>query len=74
MLGTLSGSLNKLPRSGDWMVWVRKIFGFILIAMAFYFLNRKGGNDDRIRCHGSCSRNIPGMDGKLKRRYHVHDA
>jgi len=38
VLGTLSGSLNKLPRSGDWMVWVRKIFGFILIAMAFYFL------------------------------------
>jgi thiol:disulfide interchange protein DsbD len=38
ILGIFSGSLNKLPRSGAWMVWVRKIFGFILIAMAGYFL------------------------------------
>jgi thiol:disulfide interchange protein DsbD len=38
ILGIFSGSLNKLPRSGAWMVWVRKNFGFILIAMAVYFL------------------------------------
>ena len=38
VLGTLSGSISRLPRSGDWMVWVRKIFGFILIAMALYFV------------------------------------
>ncbi|MDD4857699.1 MAG: thioredoxin family protein, partial [Candidatus Krumholzibacteria bacterium] len=38
VLGTLSGSITRLPRSGDWMVWVRKIFGFILIAMALYFV------------------------------------
>jgi thiol:disulfide interchange protein DsbD len=38
LLGLFSGSLTKLPRSGAWMVWVRKIFGFILIAMALYFL------------------------------------
>jgi thiol:disulfide interchange protein DsbD len=37
-LGMFSGSLSKLPRSGAWMVWVRKIFGFILLAMAVYFL------------------------------------
>jgi thiol:disulfide interchange protein DsbD len=37
-LGIFSGSLNKLPRSGAWMVWVRKIFGFILIGMALYFV------------------------------------
>jgi thiol:disulfide interchange protein DsbD len=37
VLGTISGSLSRLPRSGDWMVWVRKIFGFILVAMALYF-------------------------------------
>jgi thiol:disulfide interchange protein DsbD len=37
-LGIFSGSLNKLPRSGGWMVWVRKVFGFILVAMAVYFL------------------------------------
>jgi thiol:disulfide interchange protein DsbD len=37
-LAIFSGSLNRLPRSGSWMVWVRKIFGFVLIAMAVYFL------------------------------------
>ena len=37
-LGIFSGSINKIPRSGAWMVWVRKIFGFILVAMAIYFL------------------------------------
>lgn len=37
VLGTVSGSLTHLPRSGNWMIWVRKIFGFILIAMAIYF-------------------------------------
>lgn len=37
VLGTVSGSISKLPRSGDWMVWVRKVFGFILIAMGLYF-------------------------------------
>ncbi len=37
VLGTISGSIARLPRSGDWMVWVRKIFGFVLVAMALYF-------------------------------------
>ncbi len=38
VLGLFSGSLTRLPRSGAWMVWVRKVFGFVLIAMAVYFL------------------------------------
>jgi len=38
ILGIFSGSIHKLPRSGEWMVWVRKVFGFILIAMAVFFL------------------------------------
>jgi thiol:disulfide interchange protein DsbD len=37
-LAFFSGSVNRLPRAGAWMVWVRKIFGFILVAMAVYFL------------------------------------
>ena len=37
VLGVVSGSISRLPRSGDWMVWVRKLFGFILLAMALYF-------------------------------------
>lgn len=38
LLGTFSGLIKKLPRSGQWMVWVRYVFGFILIGMAIYFL------------------------------------
>jgi thiol:disulfide interchange protein DsbD len=37
-LGLFSGNIGRLPRSGAWMVWVRKIFGFILLAMAAFFL------------------------------------
>jgi thiol:disulfide interchange protein DsbD len=37
-LAVFSGSLNKIPRSGAWMIWVRNIFGFVLIGMAIYFL------------------------------------
>jgi thioredoxin:protein disulfide reductase len=38
VLGVFSGSINRLPKSGSWMVWVRKIFGFVLLAMAIHFL------------------------------------
>jgi thiol:disulfide interchange protein DsbD len=38
ILGIFSGSIHKLPRSGEWMIWVRKVFGFILLAMAVFFL------------------------------------
>jgi thiol:disulfide interchange protein DsbD len=38
VLGIFSGSIRRLPRSGAWMVWVRKIFGFVLLVMAVYFL------------------------------------
>jgi len=38
LLGTFSGGLNKLPRSGLWMLWVEKLFGCALIGVAFYFV------------------------------------
>ncbi|MEO8053829.1 MAG: cytochrome c biogenesis protein CcdA [Acidobacteriota bacterium] len=38
VLGTVSGSLKTLPRSGEWMTAVRKVFGFALLALAVYFL------------------------------------
>jgi thiol:disulfide interchange protein DsbD len=38
LLAIFSGSLSRLPRSGAWMVWVRTIFGFVLVGMAVYFL------------------------------------
>ncbi len=45
LLGIFSGSLNKIPRSGAWMVWVRRVFGFILIGMSFYFIKSLLPND-----------------------------
>lgn len=37
-LAVLSGSITRLPRSGEWMDWVKKLFGVVLIAMAVFFL------------------------------------
>jgi thiol:disulfide interchange protein DsbD len=38
-LAVASGNISKLPRSGEWMEWIRKLFGVILLAMAVYFLD-----------------------------------
>ena len=37
LLGTFTGAMNKMPASGLWMVGIRKVFGFLLIALAIYF-------------------------------------
>jgi len=37
-IGTFSGAMKKLPRSGPWMVEVRKLFGVVLVAFAVYML------------------------------------
>jgi thioredoxin:protein disulfide reductase len=37
-LGIFSSALTSIPRSGEWMLQVKKAMGFILIAMAFYFV------------------------------------
>lgn len=44
-LAIFSGSIDRLPRSGAWMVWIRSIFGFILLSMAIYFLHPLFPND-----------------------------
>jgi len=36
ILAAFSSSLSKLPRSGEWMIGVKVIFGFILIGMALF--------------------------------------
>jgi thiol:disulfide interchange protein DsbD len=38
VLAMFSGQLEKLPRSGGWMMWVRKLMGWVLIAMAVHFI------------------------------------
>ncbi len=37
-LAMYSNKISSLPRSGSWMIGVRVIFGFVLIAMAIYFI------------------------------------
>jgi thiol:disulfide interchange protein DsbD len=37
-LAIFSGSIDRLPGSGEWMLWVRKLMGWVLIGMAAYFL------------------------------------
>lgn len=39
LIGTFSSSINVLPRSGMWMIEMKRIFGLIMIGMCFYFLN-----------------------------------
>jgi thiol:disulfide interchange protein DsbD len=38
ILAMFSGSLERLPRSGEWMLWVRKLMGWVLVGMAAYFI------------------------------------
>ncbi len=37
-LALFSGQLERLPRSGEWMLWVRKLMGWVLVGMAAYYL------------------------------------
>ena len=38
IFGTFSGSLAKLPKSGAWMVWIKRALGWVMIAWSlFYF-------------------------------------
>ena len=41
-LGTFSGALAAMPRSGQWMVRVKKAFGVIMIVIAEYLLLQAG--------------------------------
>ena len=38
ILAVFSGSLERLPMSGAWMVWIRKVLGWVLVVMAGYLL------------------------------------
>jgi thiol:disulfide interchange protein DsbD len=39
IIGTFSNSINIIPQSGEWMVEIKKIFGFMLLGMCIYFLS-----------------------------------
>jgi thiol:disulfide interchange protein DsbD len=38
VLAIFAGKLDRLPRSGEWMVWVRKLMGWVLVGMAAFFV------------------------------------
>jgi len=38
LLAMFSGQIAKLPQSGGWMLWVRKLMGWVLIGMAVHFI------------------------------------
>jgi thioredoxin:protein disulfide reductase len=39
VLAVASGNIRQLPKSGEWMEWVKRLFGIVLLAMAVYFLD-----------------------------------
>ena len=39
VLGALAGRIHRLPRSGDWQIWVEHLFGFALLGLALYFVS-----------------------------------
>lgn len=42
VVGISSGTLARLPRSGVWMNWVKRAFGFVMLAVAEYYLIKMG--------------------------------
>ncbi|MCP4666405.1 MAG: thiol:disulfide interchange protein, partial [Deltaproteobacteria bacterium] len=38
ILAVFSGALERLPMSGQWMVWIRKLLGWVLVFMAGYMV------------------------------------
>jgi len=39
VLATFSNLLQRLPRSGMWMVWVKKVFGVIMLSVGAFYLS-----------------------------------
>jgi len=39
LIGTFSSSINILPKTGMWMEEIKKLFGFLLLGMCFFYLN-----------------------------------
>jgi thioredoxin:protein disulfide reductase len=39
VLGSAAGSIARLPRAGEWLVWIERLFGFLLLGLALYFVS-----------------------------------
>lgn len=42
VVGLSSGTLSRLPRAGVWMVWVKRVFAFVMLVVAEYYLVKGG--------------------------------
>ena len=42
VVGLSSGAVTKLPRAGNWMVWVKRAFATIMLGVAEYYLLKAG--------------------------------
>jgi thiol:disulfide interchange protein DsbD len=38
ILAVFSGAVARLPKSGDWMLWIRKLMGWVLMGMAAFMI------------------------------------
>ena len=39
VLAVFSGAIVRLPKSGDWMLWIRKFMGWVLLGMAAFMIS-----------------------------------
>jgi len=44
VVGVFSGTIAVLPRSGKWMVWMKRVAGILMIAVAQYYFVQAGYN------------------------------
>jgi thiol:disulfide interchange protein DsbD len=42
LVGLFSGTVARLPKAGAWMIWVKRIFALIMLAVAEYYLVQMG--------------------------------
>jgi thiol:disulfide interchange protein DsbD len=42
LVGLFSGTVARLPKAGAWMVWIKRIFALIMLAVAEYYLVQMG--------------------------------
>jgi thiol:disulfide interchange protein DsbD len=42
VVGLSSGAIARLPRAGMWMIWIKRFFALVMIAVAEYYLVKMG--------------------------------
>jgi cytochrome c-type biogenesis protein len=42
IVGLFSGTIARLPRAGEWMVWIKRLFALIMLGVAEYYLVQMG--------------------------------